>query len=209
MRRRMDDLELIATLQAAEGPLGYLALALAALVEYVVPPFPGDTVALAGVFLAATAGWSPLQVHLALTSGSIVGGLMAWSFGRWLGAHRDRWPRFLQGPRTEAALAEVCRRFDRHGPAYLALNRFLPALRAFFFVGAGLSGMRAIPVVLWGGVSAAIWNGLLLAVGYLVGRNWERLQGVYRLYGLVALGVVVGGLLLWGGLRARRARRGS
>ncbi len=207
MYKAMDDLELIATLQAAEGPLVYLTLAMAALVEYVVPPFPGDTVALAGVFLAATAGWSPLCVHLALTAGSIVGGLMAWFFGRWLAAHQQQWPRFLQGPRTEEALAEVRRRFERHGPAYLVLNRFLPALRAFFFVGAGLSGTSALAVAIWGGVSAALWNGLLLAAGYLVGENWERLQGVYRLYGLVVLGIVGGGVLLWGWLRLRRMRR--
>ena len=205
MASPMDELEAIAALQAAEGPLAYLALAAAALVEYVVPPFPGDTVALAGVFLAATAGWSPLYVHLALTGGSIVGGLMAWSFGRWLAAHQERWPRLLRGPRADSALTEVRRRFDRHGPAYLALNRFLPALRAFFFVGAGLAGMRPWPVVVWGGLSAALWNGLLLGFGYLIGRNWERLMGAYRAYALAALGVVVGGALLWG-LFFRRGR---
>jgi membrane-associated protein len=65
---------------------------------------------------------------------------------------------------------------------YLAVNRFLPALRAFFFVGAGLSRMRALPVVVYGGISAALWNALLMSVGYAIGNNWEGLREVAERY---------------------------
>ena len=74
---------------------------------------------------------------------------------------------------------------------YLAVNRFLPALRAFFFVGAGLSRMKATPVLLYGGLSAALWNAILMAAGYAIGNNWEALQNAAERYTIATLILIV------------------
>ncbi len=178
-------------MEGLEGPLGYLFLALSSWIEYVAPPFPGDTVALFGVFLAVSAGYSVVGVYLALTSGSIVGGVVTWGFGRWLAAREERWPAWFQREAFKDRLEKVRRRYERHGNWVLAANRFLPALRAFFFIGAGLSGMPLRSVVLWGGLSAAVWNGLLLALGFAVGENFEQLEAIYASYSRVVLGGLV------------------
>jgi membrane protein DedA with SNARE-associated domain len=81
---------------------------------------------------------------------------------------------------------------------YLAVNRFLPALRAFFFVGAGLSRMRPGAVLLYGGLSALVWNALLLGVGYAVGNNWDALRDLaerYTVATLILVAVVVAGIV--------------
>jgi membrane-associated protein len=91
---------------------------------------------------------------------------------------------------------------------FLAVNRFLPALRAFFFVGAGLSRMSAGPVIVFGGISAALWNALLMALGYAVGNNWEALSELAERYTaatliLIVLAVVaIGGRFVWDNRRA-------
>jgi membrane-associated protein len=52
-------------------------------------------------------------------------------------------------------------------------------------------------VVLFGGLSAAAWNALILAVAWSVGGNFERLQDLFHRYTTTALVVVVlAGLLL-------------
>lgn len=182
--------EVVAYLQRIEGPSAYLALLIAAMIEYVVPPLPGDTFALAGVALAATAGYSPWLVHAALTLGAMLGGQLAFGFGRYVSARRERSPGFLHGPRTDRALDEVRRRFEKHGAAYLLVNRFIPALRAFFFVGAGLAKMSPWKVAAYGGVSAAAWNALLLLAGWALGSNLEALVTLVRRYTWTVLGVV-------------------
>ncbi len=185
----MDDL--LAWLQTSEGPLAYLVLGLASLVEYVFPPFPGDTVALFGVFLAATAGYHIALVYAALNLGALVGGMSAYGFGRWWRARRvARPPRFLRSQQARRALDAVLVRFEKHGAAYLALNRFVPALRSVFFVAAGLVGLPAWKVALYGTISAMAWNALLLALGWTVGAELERLQGIVSSYSYVAAGVV-------------------
>ena len=70
---------------------------------------------------------------------------------------------------------------------YLAVNRFLPALRAFFFVGAGLSRMSAGAVLLYGGISALLWNALLMGIGYAVGSNWDVLRDLTERYTVATL----------------------
>ena len=182
--------DLLRWLEAHESPLAYVVLGLASLVEYLFPPFPGDTVAIFGVFLATSAGYRPLLVYLALEVGAVAGGMGAYAFGRAF-AEAERRPRWLRGPRAERALDVLVDRYARYGAVYLVLNRFVPALRAFFFVGAGLARMPAVSVALWGAVSAAVWNALLLAGGWVVGRNWELLVDVVRGYSAAAMGVVL------------------
>ena len=178
-------------LERGANPTAYFVLAASAAIEYIVPPFPGDTVSLFGAFLAATAGYSAVWVHLTMTAGSIAGSMATWAFGRSIGRHHDRWPGFLRRRRIRDAIDRVVERFGRHGAAYLALNRFVPALRAFFFLAAGMHGMRPLPVAFWGGVSAAAWNALILLAGYSVGENWDRLRTMGVQYGWIALGVIV------------------
>jgi membrane protein DedA with SNARE-associated domain len=75
------------------------------------------------------------------------------------------------------------------------LNRFLPAVRALFFIAAGMAGLRAWRVLFFALVSAFAWNGLIIAAGYGVGANWNRLREIFQTYALIAW-LVIGGVLL-------------
>ncbi|MEM7434580.1 MAG: VTT domain-containing protein [Myxococcota bacterium] len=198
--------EFLHTLEHGPAHWAYVLIAFAAAVEYVFPPLPGDTVVLFAVVLSARAQLHWAWVYAFMTLGAVVGGLLAWSFGRWLASHEGHWPAFLRRPTSTRALDAVRRGYARHGATYLLVNRFLPALRAFFFVGAGLSGMRAGPVIVYGGISAAAWNALLLALGYAVGHNWDAMQSVVERYTIATLAVVAVALLVFAA-RRRRADR--
>lgn len=191
-------------LAANEGPAAYVAFALASMLEYVVPPFPGDTIALFGIFLCVSAGWSAPAVYAALNVGSLVGGMAAYAVGRRL-AERDRRPAFLRGPRATAALSTLSERYAARGAIYLALNRFVPALRAFFFVAAGISGISPWKVAAYGLASALVWNAILLGLGTVLGASFSGLQSAVGLYGAVVVAVLVAvGVALLGRRLVRR-----
>jgi membrane protein DedA with SNARE-associated domain len=189
--------DLLDYLRDEEGPLAYVLLAVASCLEYVFPPFPGDTVVLFGAFLAATAGYHPLLVYAVLTGGSMVGASGTYAVGRLVFAKREQLPAFLQTRRARWALDRLDEQFRRYGAAYLAVNRFLPAMRAFFFVGAGIAGMPFGRVLFFGGLSACAWNALILAVGYSVGANWDRLQAIFDRYTAIAVVVLVVLAAIW------------
>lgn len=173
----------------------YALLAGAAGLEYLFPPAPGDAFALAGVVLASQANAHPAWVYSALTAGSILGSVGVYALGRRLGPDPRSVPRWLGGRTTQRLLYRALDRFENHGSLYLALNRFLPSLRAVFFLAAGMKRLSLHQVLLWGGLSAAAWNGLLLGAGLAVSANLNQLTSLLRNYSLV-----VWGLLLLGGI---------
>lgn len=192
------------------GPaLTHVLLGLSALIEYVFPPFPGDTVTLAGAVLSASAGLSWWSVWGVLTVGSTLGCVAAWGFGRSLGRRQERWPGFLRTEKAQASLDTLRERFEKRGAVYLAINRFVPAFRSLFFVAAGISGIRLSAVVLWGGLSAALWNGLVFAVGFSVGSNIDELERIFSRYQTAAYVVLAGlavlAIIVWFVRRRREA----
>lgn len=202
-------LDLLKSWVGAAGAWSVAALGGAAFLEYLFPPFPGDTVLLLGASLAAI-GLIPWWTVLpAVVVGSMGGCAVDYFLGRWLGrkaeerADRPAHLRFFTKERIHRFEAA----YRRHGRLYILVNRFIPGVRAFFFVLAGASGMPFGEVMVFGTLSAAAWCGLILAGGYALGRNAEELQGLYREYTIavwVALGIVAAGGLLRFAWRARR-----
>lgn len=182
----------------------YGLIVFAALIEYLFPPFPGDTIVLFAVFLAARAQLEWPLVLLAATGGAVLGGVAAWAFGMWLANKETKWPKLLRTERALRGLDAVRHGYARHGAAYLLANRFLPAFRAFFFVGAGLSRMAFAKVVLYGGVSALAWNALLVFAGYAVEDNWPLLQRLLQQYSVAVLVAVFVFVFGWWLLREQR-----
>lgn len=173
-------------------------LAGAACFEYLLPPIPGDTITLLGAALISGFGWSWGLVVAAILLGSLAGATSNFLIGRRLRARGH----------TRPAAQRIMARFERHGAAYLLVNRFLPGVRAVAFVAAGMSSMRAREVFLFGGISVVLWNGLLIGLGAALGANRELLAGWladYTTGAWIALGSVL--VLLIGWQLVRRWRR--
>jgi membrane-associated protein len=76
--------------------------------------------------------------------------------------------------------------YARWGAWFLLANRFLPGIRAFLFVGAGAARLPVGKVLLWGGISAAAWNALLLLVGAYLATNLTEFVGWLERYTALA-----------------------
>jgi membrane-associated protein len=180
----------------------------ASLVEYVFPPFPGDLLVVLGAWYAVQGALSWPAVFAAVTGGAIVGAAIDHRVGVVLGRGLGR-----RAARRGGLTAERLRDFEasyrRWGAWLLVANRFMPGIRAFLFVAAGASGIPLRRVLLYGGVSAAIWNALLLAAGALVARSADDLVGLFERYTDVAwvlLAVLAVGAIAVARLRRRRMR---
>ena len=176
---------IIQYLSAGESAFGLLVLFAASLIEYVFPPFPGDTVTLFGAFLASQRGWSVPLVFIAVIAGSLAGAALDYALGAKLGKKTEN---ELTG-RALAARQKakpLLQRFERHGVIYVAINRFLPGIRPLFFVAAGMAKLPFRMVLFWGAISAALWNTAIIAAGYAMGENWQRLLDWLERYTIVA-----------------------
>ena len=161
--------------------VGFSVLAASAAIEYVFPPFPGDFVTVLGAVLVTGYGWSFAGVLGAVMLGSIAGTLVAHQIGiAW--ARR----RAAGHAKPRPMLDAIVRGFERHGPAYIVVNRFLPGVRALVFVAAGLAGIPRRTVILYGAASALLWNIGLMALGAALGANLERLEAIVEKYAIAA-----------------------
>src|SRR5215510_785873 len=96
-----------------------------AFLEYVVPPFWGDTFMLVGFFLAAQGVAPPVVIFAMALLGSILGAAVAFRLGERFGfAVLHRLPLFSR--RSEERVERLFRRF---GEPLLAANRFVPLVR--------------------------------------------------------------------------------
>jgi membrane protein DedA with SNARE-associated domain len=183
------------------GDWGVIVLFLSSLIEYVFPPFPGDVVTLFGTYLVIQGLWSfPFALFLA-TAGSLVGAAIDYGIGTWVGRHLDRIPSKKTASHWSLLTQEkyhlLLERFRKYGIAIIAINRFLPGIRAFFFVAAGAAAMPLWIVLVFAAISAILWNTLLLGTGLAVGANWPRLQQLFQSYSM-AVWILLAAFLLAG-----------
>src|SRR5688572_10262165 len=167
-----------------------LLLFFVAFAEVVIPGVPGDVVALAAAVMVFGFGWPLWPTLIALIVGGLLGGLFNYGIGTWLQrTNRLSW----LGPRTRPYVDQALAGFERRGPALLALNRFFPGVRGFFFIAAGMASIGWRSALTWGAAGSVIWYTLLFAVGALVGTNLFALQSI-----LVAQGWVLGSAVVIG-----------
>jgi membrane-associated protein len=163
------------------GPAAPAVLFLGSLVEYVFPPFPGDTLVVLGSWYAVNGVLSWPTSFGAVTAGALVGAWIDYRVGAALGRSLEAGAE-RRGPLTVERLRRVEEGYRRWGAWFLLANRFLPGVRAFLFVGAGAARIPLGRVLLLGGLSAAAWNVLLLAIGGLLVGNLAELLGWVRDY---------------------------
>jgi len=170
-----------------ENVIGYAVLVVSSLTEYIFPPFPGDTVTLFGAFLIAARQWSFVAVFCSVTAGSVIGASIDYLIGKKFGEKSDKTETpelFRKGSTvlTEDRYKYIKDKFDKYGAYVIILNRFMPGIRAFFFVVAGMTGMKFFAVQFFNLVSVILWNLLIIWTGFLVGDNWDGLLNIFSLY---------------------------
>jgi membrane protein DedA with SNARE-associated domain len=184
--------ELLDTWISHVGPVAYLVLLVAAALEYVVPPFPGDTVVLMGGIYAVRGDKPWWLVFAAVTIGSVIGAAINFQIGRWIDARVER----RLGQKTVFGISlerlhAVEAKMRQRGAVLILLNRFIPGIRGLFFVAAGMSHMRRRQVLSLGAVSAMLHTAVMLALGIALGGNMERLEALMNQYQRVAIGLML------------------
>ena len=184
----------------------YFLLFCGAFMENVVPPIPGDTLIVFGAYLAGIGMIGVVPAYLAMWAGSSLGCLLVYGVAYLKGREILLWLklRWLTGEhldRTE-------RLFGRYGDRVVILNRFLPTVRAFVGIVAGLSRMHPLRMALLVLLATFLWNSLLVYFGFTVGENWQRVVGVLRTYNrVVFISMAAAIAVYWFWHRRRSARQ--
>ena len=161
----------------------------------------GEAVVVAGGLLAHQ-GLVPLPGAMAAAVVGSFAADQAWfAIGR-----RFRDHRWVAKARAKPAFARALGALERHQIGFIFAFRFIYGLRTVSPIAIGTTRVPARTFLLVNGPAAAIWGVTFTLVGYLFGGAFERLVGKLRPHGeqlwwivggLVAAGVVIGGLHWW------------
>lgn len=122
------------------------------------------------LLLAAAAvfdyGLSLMALSLAATGGGFAGYQINYWSGRLLDLSRCR--KGCPGMLNDTNMQKARDLTNKYGPVALILSRFLPVLNLPAFI-AGVESMNARTYVFYNFLSAVLWCGIFLVLGYLIG----------------------------------------
>lgn len=185
--------------------LGGPGTALVIAAEALFPPLPGEILLPFAGVSAAENGEHVLVPLLWTTTGSVLGGLGVYAVGRALGLRRTR-AVVRRLPLLEERDVDVAMRFfERWGFPAVAIARFMPMVRTFISIPAGIERMPIWLFALATALGSGVWNAVFVIAGYAFGlAGGEALEGFVRLYSAVVAGA---GILTAAGLVIQRLRR--
>jgi membrane-associated protein len=155
------------------------------------PILPGDSLLFAiGLFIST--GDFSMNLVLAMVVLSIAafaGNVVGYEIGRAVGTPLyDRDGRFLKKKYFDQSHAF----FEKHGAKALVIGRFVPVVRTFITLVAGVSRMNRRHFLVWSGVGAVGWVWAVTLLGYFLGKSFPALKDHLELaiLGIVALSLV-------------------
>ena len=171
----MDHAEFIAWAQQQDPTVGYALVAVATLLEYLIPILPSELLPTLCAIVTAAADWSFTPLVLAGAVGSTIGGLLDYAVGRYMvSTSHDTWlHRLFRRPAAARWVEQLTRSFERYGTWYILINRFLPPIRMVLFVVAGMAKLPAGKVTVAAFIGAVVWMLTIVAVGAVLGFQLE------------------------------------
>ena len=163
---------------------------------------PGDSLLFTAGFLASAGLLDFRVLLLSLMAAAIIGDQVGYLTGRWAGRRLFSRPdsRFFR----KAYVDKTHRFYERYGVSTIVLARFVPIVRTFAPIVAGVGTMRYRTFVAFNIIGGVGWVALMTGAGYFLGNvPWVRSN-----FGLVTAAIIAASLVpliveLW---RARRDR---
>lgn len=152
--------------------------------------FPGDTLLFAAGFFAAQGQFGIVELVAIIIGASILGGNVGYSIGRRAG------PRLFtkkDGLFFRHEYIEKSERFyEAHGGKTIMFARFIPVIRTFAPVVAGVGKMDRKKFLIFNVLGSALWGGSVTLAGYWLGSQFPHLADQIEKVFILALPFILG-----------------
>ena len=161
---------------------GYFGIALLIFLENIFPPIPSEIILTFGGFMTTKSSLGFIGVTVASTLGSIIGAIVLYGIGLWIGEDKlyrlvNRYGKILRVKSTD--LTKTFDWFEKYGYWTIFFCRFVPLIRSLISIPAGITKMNFSVFVIFSTLGTIIWNMVLIYLGLKVGGN--RHQIVYHM----------------------------
>ena len=155
------------------GEWGYAGIFLMMFLESSFFPFPSEVAMIPAGYLAHQGQMSLVLAWCAGTAGSLAGAVfnyyLCYFFGRELVLKYGKYVGI-----TKVKMRKFESFFKRHGEISTFNCRLIPGIRQYISLPAGLAKMNLFKFSLYTTLGAGIWVAILLAVGWYLGKNYDK-----------------------------------
>lgn len=192
----------------------YLIFTVIAYLENVLPPVPGDVLIAFAGYLAADGLLSLPLIWILTVLASVVGFMNMYWIGYKVGGQ-------IEDKKDDHILLRFINyRYFRKGKIWMYKygqwvifgNRFLAGTRSVISLTAGMSRLKISQTIINALISSALWNSILLFMGWFIRDNWQVIGGYLSTYGkviLVCIGVLILARIMWSKKKAGDSRKKS
>ncbi|GAA1625711.1 MULTISPECIES: DedA family protein [Brevibacterium] len=187
--------------------LGPLGVGFLVFLDNIFPPIPSELVLPLAGFTASRGQLSLVLAIVFATIGSVVGALVLYAVGRWIGL--DRIVRIaVKMPLVDVAdVHKTIAWFDRHGDKAVFFGRMIPIFRSLISIPAGMRAMPMLKFLLLTAAGSTIWNTILIVAGFYLGENWSIVETYAGYFQTLVIVVVAVAVVAWVVLKVRKRRR--
>jgi membrane protein DedA with SNARE-associated domain len=155
--------------------LGYGGIFFLMMLESMVVPVPSEFVMPFAGFLVFQGNFNFLLVIVASTLGSITGSLIFYYIGKTGGYTLvEKYGKYVLVDSNDIIKTEEW--FKRRGQLTVFIARLIPVVRHLISLIAGIGKMNVKKFAVYTILGAAVWNGILTYVGFILGQHWEEVS---------------------------------
>ena len=145
-------------------------------------PLPGDSLIFAAGLLASAVGFNIIWLTLIIFLSAFLGGLV----GYYIGIKLEFFYRyaFFRKIFKREYIDDAHNFFEKHGLSSILLSRFIPIVRTFLPIVAGMARMKFRDFVRYSLLGSFIWSAVFTLGGYFLGRSFPQIQN-YLLYVII------------------------
>jgi len=159
--------------------LSYTGVFILMTLESMVAPVPSEGVMPFAGYLVSTGHFSMLGVVVWSSVGSIVGSVISYYMGYYGGKPVVlKFGKYLLLDKEHLDMTEKF--FAKYGEKTIFICRFVPVVRHFISIPAGIGKMNMFKFSIYTLAGAALWNLFLAYLGYWLAERWELVHHFSR-----------------------------
>lgn len=180
---------LVVYITAFINSTGYLSIFVLMAFESMILPVPSEAVMPFAGFLVASGRFTFAGVIAFSTMGSIVGSTISYYIGSKGGRPLiTKYGKYLLLNNEHLEMTEKF--FTKHGDITIFISRMLPVVRHLISIPAGMGKMNIYRFLIYTIIGAAIWNGFLTWVGFVLKNNWDEILKYTSIIDIVIVAVL-------------------
>lgn len=152
---------------------GYIGITFLIALENIIPPIPSEIILSLSGFISNKAHLNIILIIISSTIGSLIGALILYYLAYFIGIKIINLKIMnIFGIKKDKVNKSILH-FKNNGKKSIFFGRFIPIIRSFISIPAGISKMNIKLFIILTTLGSLIWNTIFIFIGFLFKDKWE------------------------------------